>query len=109
MKALFGALDHWDNHLKNNEYLLGDVITEADWCMFTTLIRFDAVYYTHFKCNLRHIYEYPNLRRFLKSLYNHPGVAETCNFDHIKKHYFGSHRHLNPTGIVPAGPELCFD
>ncbi len=106
VKALFDALDHWETHLSDNEFLLGDVITEADWCLFTTLIRFDAVYYSHFKCNLRHIYEYPNLWRLLKALYNQPGVAETCNFDHIKTHYFTSHKHINPTGIVPVGPLL---
>ena len=106
VRSLFDALDHWDAHLSKEEYLLGKVITEADWCLFTTLIRFDAVYYSHFKCNLRHIYEYPNLWRYLKTLYNHPGIAETCNFDHIKRHYFRSHKNINPTGIIPVGPIL---
>lgn len=106
VRTLFDALDYWDGHLSKKEYLLGSIITEADWCLFTTLIRFDAVYYTHFKCNFRHIYEYPNLWRYLKALYNHPGVAETCNFDHIKRHYFTSHKNINPTGIIPVGPLL---
>lgn len=106
VKSLFEALDYWDAHLYKKEYLLGKIITEADWCLFTTLIRFDAVYYTHFKCNVRHIYEYPNLWRYLKKLYHHPGVAKTCNFDHIKRHYFTSHKNINPTGIIPLGPIL---
>ena len=80
--------------------------TEADWRLFTTLIRFDAVYYSHFKCNLRRIVDYPNLWNYLRDLYQVPGVAETVSLDHIKRHYYGSHRNVNPTGIVPIGPLL---
>jgi putative glutathione S-transferase len=105
-EELFGALDHWDKTLSLSRYLCGEVITEADWCMFTTLLRFDPVYYTHFKCNLRHIYEYPNLSNYLKDLYQVPGVAETCNLDHIRNHYFRSHPSVNPHGIVPVGPRV---
>ena len=83
-------------------------ITEADWRLFTTLIRFDAVYYSHFKCNLRRIVDYPNLWNYLRELYQVPGVAETVSLDHIKRHYYGSHRNVNPTGIVPIGPLLDF-
>ena len=106
---LFDALDYWEGILDKQRYLCGDLITEADWCMFTTLFRFDAVYYVHFKCNLRHIYEYPNLWNYLKDLYQQPGVKETCNLEHIKLHYYKSHPNVNPTGIVPKGPILDFD
>jgi putative glutathione S-transferase len=106
---LFNTLDYWEGVLKKQRYLCGDSITEADWCMFTTLFRFDAVYYVHFKCNLRHIYEYPNLWNYLKDLYQQPGVNETCNLEHIKLHYYKSHPNVNPTGIVPKGPILDFD
>ena len=106
---LFEALDNWEAVLEGQRYLAGDQITEADWCLFTTLIRFDAVYFTHFKCNLRRIMDYPNLWNYLKELYQVPGVAETCNFEHIKRHYYGSHGSINPSGIVPLGPaELDF-
>lgn len=101
---LFEALDHWEQILGNQPYLCGDQITEADWCLFTTLIRFDAVYYVHFKCNIRHLWDYPNLWKYLKSLYHYEGVKETCNFEHIKKHYYMSHPHINPSSIVPKGP-----
>ncbi|MCZ6729298.1 MAG: glutathione S-transferase family protein [SAR324 cluster bacterium] len=101
---LFDALDHWESVLDKQRYLAGDVITEADWCMFTTLVRFDLVYHTHFKCNLRRIIDYPNLWNYLRELFQVPGVAETCNFEHIKRHYFESHRSINPLGIVPLGP-----
>ena len=106
---LFKALNYWDDLLSRQRYLCGDIITEADWCLFTTLIRFDVVYYTHFKCNLRHIYEYPNLWNYLKELYQIPGVSETCNFSHIKKHYYKSHPTVNPQGIVPKGPKVDFN
>ncbi|MBD0344181.1 MAG: glutathione S-transferase family protein [Coleofasciculus sp. Co-bin14] len=106
---LFDALDYWEGILEKQRYLCGDCITEADWCMFTTLFRFDAVYYVHFKCNLRHIYEYPNLWNYLKDLYQQPGVKETCNLEHIKLHYYKSHPNVNPHGIVPKGPILDFD
>lgn len=81
-------------------------MTEADWRLFTTLIRFDAVYHGHFKCNLRRIADYPNLSRYMRELYGTPGVAATVDFEHIKKHYYGSHKTINPTGIVPKGPIL---
>ena len=87
-------------------YLVGSSITEADWRLFTTLVRFDAVYVGHFKCNLRRIADYPNLSNYLRDLYQVPGIAETVNFEHIKRHYYESHRTINPTGIVPMGPEL---
>ncbi len=106
---LFQALDHWEEVLSQQRYLCGNQITEADWCMFTTLLRFDAVYYGHFKCNLRRIVDYPNLWNYLKDLYQQPGVKETCNLDHIKRHYYKSHTNINPTRIVPKGPLLDFD
>lgn len=106
---LFEALDYWETVLEKQPYLCGTQLTEADLCMFTTLIRFDLVYYVHFKCNLRHIYEYPNLWNYLKDLYQHPGVKETCNFAHIKQHYYQSHPHINPSGIVAKGPIINFD
>ncbi len=107
--ALFAALDRIEARLSGQRYLAGNALTEADWRLFTTLIRFDAVYYGHFKCNLRRIADYPNLSNYLRALYQLPGVAETVNMDHIKRHYYGSHRHINPTGIVPLGPLLDFD
>ena len=101
---LFDALNHWEGVLAAQRYLCGDRITEADWCMFTTLVRFDFVYHYHFKCNLRRISDYPNLGGYLKDLYQQPGVAETVDFDHIKQHYYMSHESINPTRIVPKGP-----
>ena len=106
---LFAALDTLESRLARSRYLVRDRITEADWRLFTTLIRFDAVYFGHFKCNLRRIADYPNLSNYLRELYQVPGVAETVNMAHIKQHYYGSHRQINPTGIVPAGPALDFD
>ncbi len=105
---LFGALDHWEKVLGERRYLCGARITEADWCMFPTLVRFDAVYYGHFKYNLRRIVDCPNLWNYTKELYQYPGVAETVNMEHIKKHYYRSHESINPTGIVPKGPILDF-
>ncbi len=105
---LFGALDHWEAVLGERRYLCGDRITEADWCLFPTLVRFDAVYHGHFKCNLRRIVDYPNLWNYTKELYQYPGVAETVNMDHIKKHYYRSHEGIDPTGIIPKGPILDF-
>jgi putative glutathione S-transferase len=101
---LFAALDEWDGVLAGRRYLCGDTLTEADVCMFTTLVRFDAVYHGHFKCNLRRIADYPHLSGYLRDLYQTPGVAETVNFDHIKQHYYRSHGQINPTRIVPRGP-----
>lgn len=105
---LFEVLDELEELLADKQYLVGDQITEADWRLFTTLIRFDSVYYGHFKCNIKHLTEYKNLWRYTKELYNEPGVAETVNFKHIKEHYYRSHKNINPTGIVPVGPELDF-
>lgn len=102
---LFETLDTLERRLSQQRYLCGDRLTEADWRLFTTLFRFDAVYYGHFKCNKKRILDYPNLSGFLRELYQIPGVAGTCSLDHIKRHYYGSHRHINPTGIVPLGPE----
>jgi putative glutathione S-transferase len=106
---LFENLDHWETVLGKQRYLCGDRLTEADICMFTTLLRFDAVYYVHFKCNLRRIVDYPNLWGYLRDLYQHPGVKETCNLDHIKRHYYKSHPKVNPTRIVPRGPIIDFE
>jgi putative glutathione S-transferase len=106
--SVFAALDDLEARLARQRYLAGKEITEADWRLFPTLIRFDAVYYSHFKCNLRRIVDYPNLWNYLRDLYQQPGVAATVNMDHIKRHYYGSQRHVNPTGIVPVGPALDF-
>lgn len=108
-KRLFEALDHWETHLEKSRYLCGDQLTLADVCMFTTLYRFDLVYYSHFKCNRRHVYEYPNLWGFVRDVYQTPGVKETCNVDHIKRHYYISQKEINPTQIVPVGPTLDFN
>jgi glutathionyl-hydroquinone reductase len=107
-RNLFAALDRLEQTLSGQRYLVGARITEADWRLFTTLIRFDAVYYGHFKCNLRRIEDYPNLSNYLRDLFQVPGIAATVNLDHIKRHYYGSHRKLNPSGIVPVGPSLDF-
>ncbi|MDJ1159336.1 glutathione S-transferase family protein [Chelatococcus sp. SYSU_G07232] len=107
--ALFAALDHLDDLLSHRRYLAGERLTEADWRLFTTLVRFDAVYVGHFKCNLKRIADYRHLSHYLRELYQVPGVAETVNFTHIKRHYYESHRTINPTGIVPLGPELDLD
>ncbi|EKO3557882.1 glutathione S-transferase family protein [Vibrio metschnikovii] len=105
-EALFAALDKVEQHLATHRYLAGKVLTEADWRLFTTLIRFDAVYVGHFKCNKRRIADYPHLNGYLKELYQHPGVRETTDFYHIKRHYYFSHSMINPTQVVPRGPEL---
>lgn len=106
---VFAELDYLEQHLGKHRYLAGEYLTEADVRLFTTLIRFDAVYYSHFKCNLRRIADYPNLSNWLRELYQWPGVAETVDFEHIKGHYYASHRTINPTGIVPKGPVQAFD
>ena len=103
---LFATLDWLEERLSARRYLCGERITEADWRLFTTLIRFDPVYVGHFKCNIRRVADYPNLWGYVRDLYQVPGVAETVNMRHIKGHYYESHRHINPTGIVPAGPIL---
>ena len=105
---LFNVLDELEEKLSRQRYLVGDQITEADWRLFTTLVRFDAVYYNHFKTNKKRLMDYPNLWSYTRELYQVEGVAETVNMDHIKYHYFASHRSINPTGIVPKGPEIDF-
>jgi putative glutathione S-transferase len=107
--ALFAALERVEGILSEQPFLTGDRPTEADWRLFTTLVRFDAVYVGHFKCNLRRIVDYPNLWDYTRALYQHPGIAATVNMDHIKGHYHGSHATINPTGIVPLGPILDFN
>ncbi|WP_126454987.1 glutathione S-transferase family protein [Sulfuriflexus mobilis] len=108
LERLFNALDKIEYHLKHQRYLVGEHITEADWRLFTTLLRFDPVYVGHFKCNLRRIMDYPNLSNYLRDLYQHPGIASTTNMEHIKVHYYTSHDSINPTGIVPKGPVLDY-
>ena len=105
---LFNTMDELEEKLSRQRYLVGNQITEADWRLFTTLVRFDAVYYNHFKTNKKRLLEYPNLWAYTRELYQVPGVAETVNMDHIKYHYFASHRSINPTGVVPKGPEIDF-
>jgi putative glutathione S-transferase len=107
-RGVFATLDLVEARLSQQRYLVGGQITEADWRLFTTLVRFDAVYYSHFKCNLRRIVDYPNLSNYLRDLYQVPGVAETVGLDQIKRHYYSSQRQVNPTGIVPIGPILDF-
>ena len=106
--ALFAALDRMEARLERQRYLMGAHITEADWRFFTTLVRFDPVYVGHFKCNIRRIADYPALLGYLRDLYQLPGIAETVVMDHIKQHYYQSHRQINPTGIVPMGPYLDY-
>jgi len=105
-RKLFEALDELEGRLSKNRYLFGDRIVEADWRLFCTLIRFDAVYHGHFKCNLRRIIDYPNLQGYLLDLYQQPGIAETVSLDHIKRHYYVTHTQINPSRIVPIGPVL---
>ncbi|MBT6096288.1 MAG: glutathione S-transferase family protein [Rhodospirillaceae bacterium] len=107
--ALFATLDELETRLGENRYLMGDVVTEADWRLFTTLLRFDPVYVGHFKCNIRRLRDYPNLSGYLRELYQVSGIRETVDIDYIKTHYYGSHRSVNPTGIVPVGPILELD
>ena len=105
-RTLFEALDYLEERLAGQRYLFGPKFVETDWRLFCTLIRFDAVYHGHFKCNVRRIIDYPNLFGFLRDLYQQPGIAETVNFDHIKRHYYVTHDDINPTRIVPIGPDL---
>jgi putative glutathione S-transferase len=107
-RELFATLDKLEARLSRQRYLVGDNLTEADWRLFTTLVRFDPVYYGHFKCNKRRIQDYPNLWTYVRDLYQVPGVAETVHLDHIKHHYYASHKTINPTGIVPLGPDLDY-
>ncbi|QQA43193.1 glutathione S-transferase family protein [Pelagovum pacificum] len=106
---LFESLDWIEDRLGENRYLMGDRLTEADWRLFTTLVRFDQVYHGHFKCNRRRIVDYPNLWGYTRELYQWPGVAETVNFDHIRRHYHYSHETVNPHRIIPIGPDLDFE
>lgn len=108
-RALFQALDQLEQRLASRRYLFGAHIVETDWRLFCTLIRFDAVYYLHFKCNLRRIVDYPHLHGYLRDLYQQPGIHDTVNFDHIKRHYYITHDEINPTRIVPIGPILDLD
>ncbi len=108
VRELFESLDWLEDRLSRQRYLTGAQITEADWRLFTTLIRFDPVYVGHFKCNIRRLVDYPNLWNFTRELYQSPGVAGTVSMDHIKGHYYRSHTTVNPTGIVPVGPELDY-
>ncbi|NDS33347.1 glutathione S-transferase C-terminal domain-containing protein, partial [Klebsiella pneumoniae] len=105
---LFDTLDWLEQRLADRRFLLGDSLTEADIRLFTTLIRFDAVYVGHFKCNIRRLVDYPNLFAYTRDIYQWPGVAATVDFEHIRRHYYESHRSINPTGIVPLGPVLDF-
>ena len=107
--ALFESLDWLEERLSGQRYLVGGQLTEADWRLFTTLIRFDAVYYSHFKCNRQRISDFPALSAYLRDLYQVPGVAETVDIGQIKRHYYVSQRTINPTRIVPVGPALDFD
>ena len=106
---LFQTLDWLEEHLQSHRFLVGEKPTEADWRLFTTLVRFDAVYYGHFKCNICRLIDYPNLWAYTRELYQWPGIAATVNLMHIKRHYYMSHRHINPTGIVPVGPVIDFE
>ena len=106
--ALFESLDWLEERLSRGRYLLGDRLTEADWRLFPTLVRFDAVYFAHFKCNLRHLYDYPALWDYTRALYQKAGVAETIDLVNFKTHYYGSQRSINPSGVVPLGPRIDF-
>ncbi|MDO5078780.1 MAG: glutathione S-transferase family protein [Streptococcus minor] len=106
VNKLFEALDQMEERLTGQDYLVGNRLTEADIRLFTTLVRFDSVYFGHFKCNIKALVDYPNLWAYTKRIYKMPGITETVNFDHIKKHYYGSHKTINPTGVVPVGPNL---
>lgn len=109
VRPLFVALERLDERLSNRRFLFGDAPTLGDWRLFTTLVRFDAVYVGHFKCNVKRIVDFPNLDGYLRDLYQQPGVAETVDLDHIKRHYYMTHGSINPPGIVPIGPELHLD
>ena len=108
VSALFDTLDWLETRLSAQRYLVGGSLTEADWRLFTTLVRFDAVYVGHFKCNLRRLVDYANLWAYTRELYQVPGVAETVHMDHIRRHYYWSHTSINPSRIVPRGPDIDF-
>jgi glutathionyl-hydroquinone reductase len=107
-RGVFTAFDQLEEILSRQRYLAGPKITEADWRLFTTLVRFDSVYFSHFKCNLRRVADYPNLWNYTRDLYQVPGITETVSIEQIKTHYYGSQRQVNPTGIVPIGPLIDF-
>jgi putative glutathione S-transferase len=107
-RGIFATFDLLEERLSRQRYLAGSQLTEADWRLFTTLVRFDSVYYSHFKCNLRRVADYPNLWNYTRDLYQVPGIAETVSIDQIKRHYYSSQRQVNPTGIVPIGPLIDF-
>ena len=107
-RDIFNTLEQLENRLGRQRYLTGDRITEADWRLFPTLVRFDPVYHGHFKCNWKRLVDYPNLWGYTRDLYQYPGIAETVNIEHIKAHYYGSHETLNPSGIIPIGPQIDF-
>ena len=107
--ALFQTLDWLEERLSHSRYIVGGQITEADWRLFTTLVRFDLVYVGHFKCNIKRLIDYPNLSNYVSDLFQLPGIAATVRLDHIKQHYYASHTTINPNGIVPCGPEISFD
>jgi putative glutathione S-transferase len=109
VRELFAALDHWDDVLAHQPFTCGDRMTEADIALFTTLLRFDLVYYSHFKCNLRALRDHEHLWRFTRRMYQHPGIRPTCHLDQIKTHYYWSQPTVNPTRIVPIGPTLDLD
>lgn len=109
VQKLFATLDELETHFAQQEYLVGNQLTEADWRLFVTLVRFDSAYYGHFKCNLRELREYPNLWLYTRKLYQYPGIKETVNFYHIKHHYYESHPTINPNRIVPLGPILDWE
>jgi len=108
VKPLFNSFNWLEKLLSGSRYLTGSNITEADWRLFTTLVRFDPVYVGHFKCNLKRVVDYPNLWSYVRDLYQHPGIAATVRMDHIKSHYYGSHETINPTRVVPIGPEVDY-
>ncbi len=108
VSKVFETLNRLEKRLETQRYLTGEAVTEADWRLFTTLVRFDPVYVGHFKCNIKRLEEYPNLSAYVRDLYQQPGVAPTVHLDHIKKHYFVSHATINPTGIVPTGPTINY-
>jgi putative glutathione S-transferase len=108
VRALFAALGAYETRLQGRRFLFGPRMTEADVCLFTTLVRFEPVYHYHFKCNLRRLRDYPNLWGWVRDVYQQPGVAETVSLEHIKQHYYRSHTMLNPSGVVPAGPEIDY-
>jgi len=108
VETMFDALDHWEDVLGDQRFLVGDSLTIADLRLFPALVRFDPVYYTHFKCNVRRLVDYPNLWGYTRDIYQHDGVSETVNLDHIKHHYYRSHTDINPTGFVPVGPDIDF-